>query len=613
MTTGQIQAPVPYDPNEGAEKGTGLRLPSSESMFDSPAQAASVINASSYVDTFFATVKSASDSFTNWIGKAVTAVAPGFLSFARITYMPDQYNSGLLQKPGIAFESLMKIARENIAPQLIIGMRCDDVMRYSTLSDKIWRPGWTVEPIQHKPEGPSKQEKKEILEAIKFLQMGTTKLSMSKTRERDAHGLTNFQRFLSAITRDTLTVDGIAIWTSPTHDGQITSFAFAPASQIRLVNPQTGYAGNKSIFAVAVNEANTVIHQFTREDLVYYTRNVWEVSETFGYGKSELEVGARLIQGFQNALDLNVDTFNRSAIPNGIMVLSGETVTQKQLDLLNRMWTNLKKGVTKSWTLPVIGLSGKDSKVEILHLNDIKGMEVYYQDFMNMIIGAFSTLYRFPIRRIGYRISGKGKDTEPVPDSQTTVVDDDDPGLAPLLTHLENVINEYLIWSNWPDLRFRFNGKNPKEDARGYEALKNARTWGEERADAGLPPLEDLPKIDGKMKKLAKLLTIMPADQAKQGAFQSLAAALFTPKPEGGAGKPPGGGKTPKKTGSKLSSKKDPAKSEDHGGTSGVRRNSRAEKIRAGAKKSVTDYSPDEGIDRDLPINDPDDEEADDE
>jgi hypothetical protein len=427
-------------------------------------------------------------------------VSPSAFAFGRMSYMPDSaINGGVVQWPGISPESLKKIARENVAPQLIIGMRVDDVIRYSQWSDQIWRPGWRIE-MMDPDEEIKENHKKEIQEAVRFLHNSNIETPYTAARKRDEHRLTNFQRFLAAMTRDSLTYDMIAVWTDMDNSDKVKAYALLPGGNIRFCTAE-GYNGNPKNFAVAVDDGGRVVQAFTRDELTCYVRNVRTDPDSWGYGWPEIEIGMRVIKGFQNALDLNIDIFDRSAIANGILTISGGAVTQRQLDLLNRLITNMKKGITKAWALPVIGLQG-DSKLEIIDLTKIKGNEAYYKEFMNMLAGALATLWRFPVRRLGYKISGGHKDNEPAPDGSTTLVDEDDPGLAPLLQHIETIINEYLLWTRWPHLRFRFTGKNPKEDSREYEARSLARTWGERRKEAGLPPLEKLVKVSGKLKKL---------------------------------------------------------------------------------------------------------------
>ena len=497
--------------------------------------------------------------------KAVAA-PPGMMPFGRISQMPDTYNAGVLQWPGIPPEALRKIVRENIAPQMIIGMRCDDVLRYSQLSTHPWKPGWRIEPMDSE-KAPSASDKRDIQEAIRFLSNSNIDTKYSEANERDANRLTDFQRFLTAAVRDTLTFDGIALWKDVDVSDRVKGYSLLPAGNIRRTGPD-GYEGNRNIAFVALDEGNRVIHSFTREELTFYHRNLRTDPEVFGYGYPECEQAVRLIQGIQNAVDLNCDTFSRNSTPNGILVLSGSTVTQRQLDLLNRMWTNLKKGITKAWALPVMGLAD-GSKLEVIDMSRLKGNEVYYRDFLNMFFGAFATVYRFPVRRLGYKISGQGKDNEQNQDASTEMDDSDDPGLAPLLIHIENLINEYLLWSRWPHLRFTFIGKNPKEEMRGFEFRKNAMTYGEARALGDLGDLEKDAKGDDE-KLIARIMNMAPLDPNMSGVFQSVAAAYIAARFGQSGEKQPERGNT-------MTSTTDPAKAEDHGATSGVRRDSAQE------------------------------------
>jgi hypothetical protein len=510
--------------------------------------------------------------------KASIGPPMGIFSFGKISYMPEAYNSGVLQWPGIAPEALRKIVRENVAPQMIIGMRCDDVLRYSQLSSQPWQPGWRVEPLANE-ENPSLTDLKDMREAELFLMNSSIDLGLKDARVRDANRLSDFQKFLSALVRDTLTFDMIAVWTDMSNDGKVKGYSLLPGGNIRLVGPG-GYEGRKEIFAVAIDEGAKVVCEFKRDELAVYVRNPRMDPDALGYGYSEIEISMRLIKGFQNAVDFNLDSFDRSSVPHGLLVLSGGQVTQRQLDLLNRMWTNLKKGITKAWSLPVIGLS-EQSKLELIDFSQLKGNEGVYKELMNMIMGAFATVYRFPVRRLGYRISGHGKDTEPLPDSSAKLVDDDDPGLAPLLIHIENVINEYLLWTRWPNLRFVFSGKSPKEDARRFEFKKNAMTWAEARALSGLRRLSeifDIKRLKGlvsseeekDLQKLAVVASMAPIDPNLSGIFQTLSAPLL--KKWFGVDVSGDGA-----SGNLMNSKTDPALSEEHGHTSGVRRDSASE------------------------------------
>ena len=524
------------------------------------------------------------------IAKSLTP-PPAMASFLKMSTMPSTfYNSGIMQEPGIPFEALGKIARENLSPNLIFITRVGDVMRYSQVSDQPWKPGWRIE-TRSTTKTNTIADIGNIMDAQRFLMNTNIESTWDDARKRDELGFTDFTRFLCALVRNTLIYDGMAIWTDIDNAGRVKAFKVLSAMNIRLCQ-KGGYLGNEKIYAVGVDEAGNVIEQFTRENLIWYVRNPRPEADIGGYGYSELEIGARLIQGFSNALDLNVNTFEQNSIPNGILLLKGNIWTERQLDALSRIWTNLKKGVTKAWALPVINVP-KDSDIELLDLEKVKGMEAFYQDFMNMVIGALCTLYQMPPSRLGYRISGKGPDSK-VPGevlNAGTETDEYDIGRIALLNHLENVINQYIISTRWPDLVFRFTGKTPAEDAREYQARILSMTVDEKRLASNLAPLnttveEKLSALKGNdllteedkkeiFKDLFKVLTIMgsvPTDPGLAGVFQNLVSAFF-------------GQANDAKEGARISTPEDPAKFEADGHTAGVRRDSSSEKKNAEKKK----------------------------
>ncbi len=498
------------------------------------------------------------------LAKSLQQAPGGALALPSMSFLPDVANSGLIQWPGFQPESLRKVAKEQMAPKTIIGMRVDDVQRYAGLSNQNWKPGWRVE-LKDGRGTPSAADLRDMRAAEEFLLNCSADVRPTQVRERDAQGYVGFSTFLALLTRDTLTYDGMAVWTDTDMEGRVRAFTTLPASNIRLANRETGYKGNPSIFAALMDDAGTPVRGFTRQELTWYVRNPRTDPDVAGYGWPEIEQAILFIQGLQDAWQMNANTFQINGTPNGMLVLKGDYWQQKQIDALARAWTNMKRGVTKQWALPAINVP-QDGEMEVLDLSGLKDTDVRYMDYMNMSMGVACAMFRFPVRRLGYHTSGKTRDSEPLKDQSTEIQGDDDPGLAPLLQHIENVINPYILWTRWPHLRFVFTGKNPKEDAREYDARKNAQTWGEARAAADLPPLTE--GTSGDIKELMEIMEKAPIDPNLSGMFQSLVAAKFKTASEGG---------DPEKKGNRMTSPRDPAKQKDHGHTPGVRRDSKKE------------------------------------
>ena len=487
-------------------------------------------------------------------------VPPSSAPYLNLSYMPDLSNSGVAQIPGIPPESLAKIASENISPQMIIGMRIADVLSYANLSKHAWKRGWRI--VQREADkNPSKETRRDIVAAENFIMNCNTELTGS---ERDKRGYTSFRQFLSMLTRGSLIMDGMAVWTDRGDDGKVQAFRAMPPGNIRMTLPG-GYMNNPDIFAVAVDQAGTILTTFTREELVWYVRNPRADPDIYGYGLPEIQLAVRLIQAFQNAFDVNADAFSRSHVPNGMLLLKGVGWVQRQLDILTRVWNNMLAGVTKRWSMPALVVP-KDGDITVLDLSDIRGKDAYYEILMNLSMGAFCTVFRFPPHRLGYRISGKGGDSELPNQTATDRVDEEDIGKVELLGHIELMINEYLLSSRFPHLQFEFSGKNAKEDAREYEERQLAMTFKERRANVGLGSLEDAAKEskDDAIIAVGKAMDMAPIDPGVAGIFQ----ALISSQGLTGKGIGPEG---------RIDPKIDPAESELHGGISGVRRDSAAE------------------------------------
>lgn len=501
-------------------------------------------------------------------------VPPSMQPFSRLTTMPDESFNGILQWPGPLPSVLNKIASEHVAAQMIIGLRVSDVLQYSKLSHHFWKPGWHITSLIPNT-NISKVDLKKIREAETFIYNCNNEIT--NARERDAKRIKNFPSFLAATTRAFLSYDTISTWTDTAKNGVIKAFAPLDPAIVRLINPEVGYKGDKGIIAVGINEAMQVNQTFRRDDIIWYVGNPRLDPNVFGYGYSRLEVAARLIESFSNIMELNMDSFNKNAIPAGILKLKGN-FTQKQIDYLNRLWTNIKKGSSKNWVFPVMKVPS-DGDVEVLDLQEMKGKEAYYKEWMNMVMGALCAAFDFPVHRLGYKASGQEKDEE-IKDLPSWI-DEQDTGKGVLLGILETVVNEYILWPAYPDLQFVFTGKSPKEDAREYESRTVSMTIDERRALVDLPPLVDaemdtseLEEEEQKQIKLvAHVMGMCPVDPGLVGAFQSIVAALIK---QGAVGD--GQVETP---GAMFTAQKDPARSAKHSHIPGVRRNSSKERKNA--------------------------------
>ncbi|MDE3023539.1 MAG: hypothetical protein KGI54_17095, partial [Pseudomonadota bacterium] len=316
----------PFDPNEGAAD-LATPWPTLDHVYSAADYVSAIMPETPSTMGFIA--KSVNEAVV--IAKA-TDLPPSMTSFTTMTLMPEVHNGGVLQPPGIPFESLRKVVRDNVAPQMIINQRVADVQRYANLSSHPWKPGWKIE-LRHGLKNPSTSESQDIRDAQVFLQNCNSEYG-DNARKRDARQLTNFSSFLTQIVWDTFTYDGISIWTDTDLKGRIKAFKALSTFNIRLTTKE-GWQGNPNIFAIGLDEAGNPIATFTRDELVFVVRNARADADIHGYGLSEVEQAIKSIQGISNAMDTAVDKFNKNAVPNGILTAEGMW-TSRQLDVLTR-------------------------------------------------------------------------------------------------------------------------------------------------------------------------------------------------------------------------------------------------------------------------------------
>jgi hypothetical protein len=573
--------PTPFEINKADPDGKPIaRLPTLGTRAISPLDAVFAVRD---VEQYHMAVHAAIDGWRQAetsltiAAKALGATPPQATSYARLSFMPDPANYGLMQWPGMQPESLRKVARENILPRMVIQSRVADIRRYSSLSTHPWSAGWKIG-LKDPSRTISRSDQEDIEEAQRFIWNCSRDQAHDGPLDRDAHHIPSFETFLCEAVENSLTFDGWAIWTDRDNEGRVRAFSNLPAGLIRLALPGRGYKGNPNVFAALVDDTGSVVSTFTREEMVWCVRNARNDPDVIGYGYSEIEMTVRIIQGFAAAIDLNVNTFDKNGIPNGLLKLKGDFWQQDQIDALQREWVNMKRGISKMWGLPVIAVP-EDGDIELMDFMDLKGQEIRYKDHLNLMAGVYCIVSQYPIRRMGMFASGHTRDNQPVADGSVEIQGVDDPGLPMMLTFIEHRVNEYLLQMNWPHLKFSFMNKSPKEDARSYEAIKQARTLKESRAEADLPSL-----TKGAPDWIEPMLEIMqycPENSAMTGVFQTLAVEIL--KDKLGINDEPNQQSTP---GAPFPEKKDPAVSQAHGHRSGVRRSGTRERANAGADTS---------------------------
>ncbi len=547
-------------------------------------------------------VKRYMEAFTIAKAENVPQVQSGL---STLNLLPEPMQDNIAPYPDYGVDYLKSLASEHLAVKMIINVRTNDILSFSTPSQQPWKRGWKII-MRNAALQPTDEDLRDIQAAQMFLEMGGIEYGRDVFK-RDLYGSYSFPNFLSGLIRDTYTYDAMSIFTFRDQQKRVRQFSLFPAEQIRLalltystvqdgkvIEHLGGYKNDPSRFAVALTETGQPGRSFTREELYYYRRNVRNQPRNPGYGYSEVAQALDLIQTVTHAVETNKNVFDRNSIPLSYLKMKGGW-TNKQFAFVQRYFQNVVRNRQFAYSIPAFKIP-KDGDIELGQVsNEIR--KAAYTELWNMTLAAFSVVCGIPHTRLGYSMSGEVRQPKENPAHEEQ---NRDYGLIVLLSHIETVINEALIQQRWPRLMFAFTSKNPDEDARAYEARYNSMFYGERRAANDLQPYssavfdaltrfdESLQKLspevrnDPELMRLARasvILEVMPADPALAGVAQTILSQVM------GGEAAPGGDQAEAPVGARISNKKDPVRSREHGHQPGVRRDSRKEKDRAEPSK----------------------------
>jgi hypothetical protein len=412
----------------------------------------------------------------------------------------------------------------------ILQVRINQVAAFARPQPDKYKLGYKIKMREAKKDA-SKQEEKRIAEMEQFIINTGTPESFEDTPERRRRD--NFEHFLRKITRDTLSVDQINFEITPRRDGTPYCFTAVDPETIRLVPdikekeeyfgspsaygskdffdmiPNSGTAMTKKDFKPKhpsyVQVLNGIVkHTFDEWEMAFGVRNPRSDVLSHGYGLSEIEMLVTTITSHMNAEAYNRRVFTTSGTTKGILTIEG-SVPPDQLEAFRRQFHMQTSGITNAWRTPIMAL-GEKSKLNWVSLH-ATNKEMEFGKWLDYCIKTICGAFQIDPLEIGFDISkqgsgegggasgglGNGNQSERILYSQ-------EKGLRPILRHIQQLINDYVVYRIDPNFEFEFVGLNAgSEDQELEQTLKKVKhfqTVNEIRAEHDLPPMPKLEKID---------------------------------------------------------------------------------------------------------------------
>lgn len=337
----------------------------------------------------------------------------------------------------------------------------------------------------------------------------------------------NFDSFLRALTRDSLTYDWIAVERIEDETDRLHHWVPVDASTVRYATPQLKMYNNFKMDVPSPNilfpekELERVMeHQkdlvnldeeklendeykyvqvirgkieraFTESELVVGMRNPTTDIYANGYSYAELELLLSMISSHIYTENYNKLYFSQGFSAKGILHVKAN-LTRRKLETLRLQWKHMVSGNRNSFQTPI--LAGMEEVQWIPLTQSHSDME--FDKWMNYLIKTICMVYQIDPAEIGFGMKDEGGKGGGLSGDNTKEKLDNSrqKGLVPMLRFFERFINENIVCKINPDYELEFVGVDDESmeeaTARLQGEIKAVKSVNEARAELGLRPIE---------------------------------------------------------------------------------------------------------------------------
>jgi hypothetical protein len=400
---------------------------------------------------------------------------------------PDYKEAPSIRNAYNLFELLKQWSKRNIILAAILNTRINQVSlfcRPARHSDK--GIGYEIR-LRDPVATPSTHDEKNIKRIEEFLEH-TGKDKTNYERDR-------FPTFVKKLVRDRLVYDKINFELVYDKEGELNWFRAVDASTIYVAVDDKGreVKGKNAKKYVQVVERQ-VQSRFTSAEMAWEVQNPRTDIHVGRYGWSELEVVMNHLRYQENTELFNERYFSQGGTTRGLLhIKAGQEQSQTALDAFRREWTSMFSGVNGAWKIPVI--TAEDVKF-VNMTQSSKDME--FEKWLNYLINVICSAYQIDPAEINFPnrggATGHSGNTLNESSSQEKFRNSKDKGLEPLLKHIEDAVNKYIVSQFGDKYVFRFVGGDAETELEILNKLKVKAEIGytinDVRNELGLPPTE---------------------------------------------------------------------------------------------------------------------------
>jgi hypothetical protein len=449
---------------------------------------------------------------------------------------------GWRQRPSsLTYETLRQMTTSNTVIAAILNLRIHQVGAFCRPQQGKYDRGYRIilRDRRDKNKGMTPAEQTEANEIERMLETTGVMLPNERYSDRD-----NFRAFSKKSVRDVLTYDQWCFEKIRDQRGRVSRFIALPSETIRPAVSDIEHMDpaelRNRVSHVQVYE-NTVIAEFASDDLAWCVMNPRSDLRTNGFGFSFTEQIVRLVTSWLFGFEYNTKFFTQGSAIKGLLNIKG-AIPDRQMRAFRRMWYAQLASVQNAWKTPI--LNSDDIQWVSMHSAN---REMEYAAWMDWLTKLICAVFGIDPIEINFIFGGGGTgggsamfDRRP---NEAEVTESKDKGLRPLLTHMEDHINQHIVWDMNPDFEFAWSGFDAAAEAVEREArmteVTKVKTVNQIRAEMDEAPLP------GKLGDIILDPTFFQWMMAQEAAAEEAQGMGPEGAPPGEGGPPPTGGEPP--------------------------------------------------------------------
>jgi len=409
---------------------------------------------------------------------------------------PQQLSTGFGWKSrphSLSHEVLRNMGKTHII-KAITETRKEQISAFCTPQTDKYAPGFVVEKrskfsLKKEEKKLTKADEQRIEDIIEFL------LNCGNTNNQ-WHADT-FKTFVSKIAMDSLILDQATAEIIRNRGGQLCEFLATDGGTYRVADSYDENEMQKKevmIKGYAPSHVQIYQHKIIAEfypwELMFGVRNPNTDIRCNGYGKSELEDMIQTVTALLNSDYYNANFFKVGSAPKGILRYSGN-INQNTVEDFKRQWIAQVAGVQNMHKIPLINAD----KLDFINTQQ-NNKDMEFSKYQEFLIKISCAMYKMDPSEIGFPMSGSA-DSKPMfeGNNDEKLKYSRDKGLKPLLKHIEQWLNKWIVWQLDDTYEFRFVGIDLDNDEetdldQDIKRLSNFMTLNEIRAKWNLKPIK---------------------------------------------------------------------------------------------------------------------------